>query len=771
MLADAGLARSEIFCTSVFNRAAPGGDPCKFFLATAEAKAQKAQAFRGLFLTPFVEESLNRLHKQLEAVQPDLIVVLGNFALWALTDHARIVNGTKSMAGYKTVTGIAKWRGSQTYTSSGIKCVPLIHPATIMRDWAMRYPTVHDIRTRIAPKELAWQPAWKLTLRPSFEQVMEFLAAELARCDAATDPIWYAVDIETRRKDVACFSITQAADNCICIPVLCVERDTGYWAFEEELAIWRMTRKLFAHANFYLVGQNFVYDTQFLSLYLNMRCPPKFDTMLAQHVMFPGTPKGLDYLASLYCDYYLYWKEDGKEWDPTVPEDQLWRYNGVDGVRTLEIAHVQYLALAKMKLMNQFLEWMECADLGIYVTQRGLRVDKHARQAMVDRLHDLMTDMAKWFTKLIPLDPKQKSAWWSSPTQLMRILYDEMGLEPVRDRKTKQPTVGEEALVTLAKREPLLRPLVDALVQYRNTATINANFIQRALDADGRFRPGVNVGGTETFRWSTSENAFGTGGNMQNVPKDTSRKKRSFEQPNVRLLFGPDWGHELLDVDLAGADAQVVAWEANDEDLKAAFKAGLKVHAKNALDIFGPRQAGHDGRNEPLYSQSKQAVHGTNYGGSARAISFATGWTVHESELWQRKWFDLHPAIKDWHRRTESELYATRTVTNAFGYRRTFFDRVEGLLPQALAWKPQSTVALVTFKAAMRVRRELPWCDILLQVHDSLLLQYLRTRRHQRHLIRDALVVPIPYEDPLIIQWGLKSSLKSWGDVEDSTWE
>jgi hypothetical protein len=30
--------------------------------------------------------------------------------------------------------------------------------------------------------------------------------------------------------------------------------------------------------------------------------------MLAQHVLFPGTPKSLDYLASLYCREYSQWK-------------------------------------------------------------------------------------------------------------------------------------------------------------------------------------------------------------------------------------------------------------------------------------------------------------------------------------------------------------------------------------------------------------------------------------------------------------------------------
>lgn len=770
MLTDAGLSRADVFCTNVFNAQPPGGESHRFFTPTADAKIARIEAYRGLHANKFVMDSLERLYAQLAAVKPDIIVPLGNYALWALTDHAKISNGTKFAAGYKVPSGITRWRGSQTFTRDGVHCVPIVNPAAIMRDWASRYPAVHDLRTRIAPTDLAWQPEWEMTLRPSFEQVGTFIEQELARLDAAIEPVWYGTDIETRRRDVACISLTQSATNSICIPFLCVERDEGYWSFEEEIAIWRSLRVLFKHPRFFLVGQNFNYDAQFLGLYLNFRVLPYFDTMLAQHVCFPGTPKGLDYLASLYCRYYLYWKEDGKEWDPSVPEDQLWRYNCIDGIRTLEVALEQNQLIDKLKLREQFDEWMRCADLGLHISQRGLTVDQNARQAMATGLFDLTIEMGQWFAKIIPLDPKQKRPWWGSPKQLMTILYDEMGLEPIRDRKTRQPTVGEEALQTLAKREPLLKPLVEMLIHYRNTVTISSNFVQRPFDADGRFRPGVNVGGTETFRWSTSENVFGTGGNMQNVPRETGRRTRSFTQPNVRLLFKPDWEHEMLDVDLSGADAQVVAWEADDEDLKAAFRAGMKIHAKNALDMFGPGRAGHDGRNEPLYSQNKGAVHAANYVGSARSIAIHNGWTMHESEMWLRRWFELHPAIKEWHRKVDSDLRASRSVSNRFGYRRTYFDRVEGLLPQAVAWLPQSTIALVTFKAAMRVRKMTPWCDVLLQVHDSLVLQYPRRMRNRLPEVREALTISIPYNDPLTIQWGLKSSIESWGKVQDDKW-
>jgi DNA polymerase-1 len=241
--------------------------------------------------------------------------------------------------------------------------------------------------------------------------------------------------------------------------------------------------------------------------------------------------------------------------------------------------------------------------------------------------------------------------------------------------------------------------------------------------------------------------------------------------PNIRKLFIPDPGYLIADADLSGADAQVVAWEAGDEDLKAAFRAGLKVHLKNARDIFPDKVKGWSDeaikatdRSQGIYHNCKQGVHATNYGGSARTLAITLGWTVAEAESFQRAWFGLHPAIAEWHRRVETSLAESRTVFNAFGYRRVYFDRVAGLLPEALAWIPQSTVALVTDKAAIQLEDELPWCQPLLQVHDSLVFQYPFSHRNDTQQILDAMRVTVPYPDPLVIPWGIKSSAVSWGD-------
>lgn len=255
--------------------------------------------------------------------------------------------------------------------------------------------------------------------------------------------------------------------------------------------------------------------------------------------------------------------------------------------------------------------------------------------------------------------------------------------------------------------------------------------------------------------------------------------------PNIRKMFIPDSGYTIFDVDLAGADAQVVAYEAEDHDLIAAFRAGLDVHSKNAEDLWGRAftSLSGDKLNGPKSKkrgECKIGVHLTNYGGSASTAAKVLGWTTHEADTFQRRWFSIHPGIKqNFHGRIESSLRTTRMVSNRFGYRRVYFDRINACFTEALAWVPQSTVAEVSFRGGLQLERAsgatfdgrghlvaCGWVEMLLQVHDSLVFQVRNADENRIDELRSGLRYPIPYDDPLVISWGLSRSRVSWGDCE-----
>lgn len=251
--------------------------------------------------------------------------------------------------------------------------------------------------------------------------------------------------------------------------------------------------------------------------------------------------------------------------------------------------------------------------------------------------------------------------------------------------------------------------------------------------------------------------------------------------PNVRKFFIPDPGRTIFDTDLDRADLQVVVWEADDQDLKYALRTGVDVHLMNGISLENmplppldelveshPQYPEHRAKYGKQRQLAKAFIHGTNYGGSPRTMGMAAKISTAQAELLQKRWFSAHPGIKTWHDRTAHLLATKRMAINKFGYRRVYLERPDGLLPEALAWVPQSTVALYINKIWDLWEDTYEDLWVHLQVHDSLVFslpsEVAETRVPKLKAL--AATITIPYDDPLVIPVGFKRSAKSWGDVE-----
>jgi DNA polymerase-1 len=232
-------------------------------------------------------------------------------------------------------------------------------------------------------------------------------------------------------------------------------------------------------------------------------------------------------------------------------------------------------------------------------------------------------------------------------------------------------------------------------------------------------------------------------------------------------MYIPDPGKMLVEFDLTGADAQCVAWEAGDEVLKEAFRQGLKIHLFNAEMMYGEPIT----KTDPRYRKIKIGCHATNYGGSANTLVRKTGGTLREWKCFQDKWFKLHPAIRKWHNTTLMQLGATRTITTPWGRKCKWIGRVDiQARNEALAFSPQSTVADTINRGMMQTIREYrkEGVELLLQVHDSIVYQIPTERATELiPLIHRSMEVTIPYPDPLRIPLTCKTSIVSWGHMED----
>lgn len=759
-LREAGLKRDDCYVTNVCKYRPPYNDMEKW-LTDKKTIGEKAgfTEYNGRWADPRVMEGIDELREEISRVQPDLVIGLGNTALWALYGK----------------WGVTNWRGSELTLQSDMdvagrttRFVPTLHPASVLRNWASRAYVIHDLKQRCAKRlrEGFLDPVFDFNTAPSYSDVMAFL--DSARGDLCGD-------IETADGHIICLGLAKSDRSAICIPF---RNEAGvYWSHEDRKDIVAALSAVANNPDVCWIGQNWNYDAQYFDEDFGWTKMPDFDTYIAQSVLFPGVERDLGFLSSMYSEWHQYWKLDAKDWGKIADFQSFFRYNCRDVVHTYEIAQVQRQKLETARLNEQFQSRMRYGQYVYRMMRRGVNRDTQRTQDMLAEVDEAiqarelaMTEsIGEPVVKVTGVKVQKITHMYNSPKQVADLFYKKLGVKEQKKRGSFTPTTDDEALKKVIEKHPgKIAELAQQILECRSLDKLKSNFLEAQLDPDGRYRASWSPTGAETFRLTSGKNAFHRGGPLQNVTTGSTGSGRKL--PNLRTCIVPDPGHIYFNVDLERADLQVVVWEADDDDLKAKLREHADIHTENARDIFGIR-------GEVSYEQrqfGKKFVHLTNYGGKERTCAVALGCTVHEASLAQKRWFEAHPGIKKWHERTEAQILGTRTVTNRFGYRRIYFDRVDGLLPEALAWVPQSTVSILISLMHMAIEDELGerLCQIQMQVHDSLNGQILLTDSTEDTLrrLREASKIAVPYADPLFIPLELSLSESSWGETEKCEW-
>ena len=784
--------RSECYVTNVCKLRPPDNQISAWVAGTKKEVGPQHLAMRDKMVLQPVIDGYNELIAEVMMVQPNLIIAFGNLAMWALTGN----------------WGILKWRGSMLETvinrscldaawDTPIKVIPSIHPAAILREWKLRALVVADLRRakREMTSRVYERPAWNFVVRPSFETVTKTLKALISDCEHC-DEVWIDFDIETRGKGtvhIDCIGIGWSRNDALCIPFMTTANKEGYWSVDEEAYIVWLLYKLLTHQRVRIRWHNGLFDAQIV--HHNWHFIPRHgqDTMISQHSCFSALQKALGFCGSMYAHWFVWWKDEGKV-ASGEPEEKRWRYNLQDCVYTNEVGEVLTETIERLGLKEVDATQQALFHPVLRAMLRGVRVLPERKAAMAMELQEhLSAREAFLFSVLghaINID---------SPKQMQALFYEDLKQLPIYNRvvikgKTMmRPTCDDEALTRIAAREPLLKPICNAIADLRTLGKFLNDFVLMKLDEDGRMRCSFNIAGDAggksapySYRLSSSKNPFGSGGNLQTIPSEKSkssgkaaaRGSLDFTLPNIRSMYGPDPGYTFFDLDLDRADLQVVVRESGEPDWIAAMDTGIDMHLLNVYTLDKkepppmeelvedhPRYWDHRGPRKHKREFAKVFCHATNYVGSAKTVAAHTGRAVHEIDAAQRYWFGAHPGIKRWHDRTLEQITKRRFVENRFGYRWYIFDRIDGLLPEAVAWVPQSTVGIVINKIWLNFYRGVPEVQVLLQVHDSLAGQFPSHRQQTLlPLMQRASRIKIPYEQPLVIPTGIKTSIVSWGD-------
>jgi uracil-DNA glycosylase len=240
------------------------------------------------------EPELDRLAEEILSRDPNLIIGLGNTALWALCGR----------------TGVGKLRGTTQLTThcvSGYKLLPTYHPASLFRQWENRPTTIIDLIKAKREAEFGdvRRPACEIWIEPTLEDIERFINDYIRGCALLS------VDIETTGSRVTCIGFAPSRDRAIVIP-LDDERASGrsYWKTRsDESMAWQLIRSVCVDASIPKLFQNGMYDIAFLWRSYGIGVMgAREDTMLLSHALQPESKKGLAYLGSIFTDHGA-WKD------------------------------------------------------------------------------------------------------------------------------------------------------------------------------------------------------------------------------------------------------------------------------------------------------------------------------------------------------------------------------------------------------------------------------------------------------------------------------
>ena len=305
----------------------------------------------------------------------------------------------------------------------------------------------------------------------------------------------------------------------------------------------------------------------------------------------------------------------------------------------------------------------------------------------------------------------------NSTQQLGKILFEQLGLPPVKKTKTGYST-NAEVLDKLRGKHPI----IEQILEYRQLTKLKSTYVDglsKVIGPDGRIHTSFQNTVTATGRLSSVEP------NLQNIPVRTELGAK------LREMFAAPAGKVLVDADYSQIELRLLAHMAKDEAMIGGFNSGEDIHTITASQVFGVDIS----EVTPLMRRSAKAVNfGIVYGISPFSLSQDIHVSVAEAKEYMDKYFAHYAGVNAYMKSVVEQAKADGYVSTLFGRRRwvpelkssnfntrSFGERV------ALNAPIQGTAADIIKLAMIRVRDRLKAegleSKLVLQVHDELIVE------------------------------------------------
>ncbi|MBR1728792.1 MAG: hypothetical protein IJ728_04640, partial [Selenomonadaceae bacterium] len=315
----------------------------------------------------------------------------------------------------------------------------------------------------------------------------------------------------------------------------------------------------------------------------------------------------------------------------------------------------------------------------------------------------------------------------NSAQQLGKILFDSMGIAPIKRNKNGYSTDAE-----VLKQLENDYPFVAKVIRYRQLFKLKRTYLdglERQLDSDGKIHTTFNQTLTSTGRLSSSDP------NMQNIPIRTD------EGRVIRSIFEPSEGFDyILSADYSQIELRILAHLSGDELLIKAFVNDEDIHASTAEEVFGDRS---------LRGRAKAVNYGIVYGISDFGLAKQLHISRREAAEYIKMYLTRYSGIHNYMNRLIEEGRRLGYVETMYGRRR----QLPGLESKSLNMKHtaerqamntpiQGSAADIIKIAMIGVERELQRGNyksrMILQVHDELVLEVVEAELEEvKKIVKD----------------------------------
>ena len=304
----------------------------------------------------------------------------------------------------------------------------------------------------------------------------------------------------------------------------------------------------------------------------------------------------------------------------------------------------------------------------------------------------------------------------NSVPQLRTVLYEKLGLTPLRKTKTGFST-DARTLEQLRDQHPI----IEALLRYREVEKLRSTYgesLAAEVAPDGRIHATFRQTVARTGRLSSDRP------NLHNIPVRTEEGRR------FREAFVPSPGRRLLVADYDQVELRAIAHLSEDPGLTAAFAAGEDIHRTVASQVFAVER---DRVTPAQRSTAKMVSYGLAYGMEAYGLSQRLGVPVEEAQGILQAFFAAFPSVHAYMEQAVADAREAGYTVTAFGRRRPLPDLVstnyqvrQAAERQAMNAGIQGLAADLFKLALIRLDSGLEEhglaSDLVLQVHDEVLL-------------------------------------------------